>query len=49
MKKKLEELKAKAERSEESRIAIDADSVTQPQVIQESEERESGENVAGFW
>lgn len=40
MKKKLEELKAKAERSEESGIAIDADSVTQPQVIQARVRRE---------
>jgi hypothetical protein len=39
VKKKLE-LKSKAEKSEESGIAIDADSVTQPQVIEDSEERE---------
>lgn len=39
MKKKLE-LKAKAEKSEESRIAIDADSVTTQVIDEQSEEEE---------
>lgn len=47
MKKKLEELKAKAEKSEKSGIAIDADSVTQPQVIQARVRREKTLRVSG--